>query len=67
MNGMLASALIGLSVVVLGLIIIHLTPERPRPPSSLDELREHNTALERRVAALETRIEALTSGGSSRA
>lgn len=34
MNGMLASALIGLAALVLGLLIVHFTPEnrdRPKP------------------------------------
>jgi hypothetical protein len=63
MNGMLASALIGFSVLLVGLIIIRLTPEdRCRP--TLDDLRTRNADLERRIADLEARLAA--SGSNAR-
>ena len=66
MNGMLASALIGLSVLIVGLIIIWRTPADPRPePSGLDDLRTRNADLERRVSELEGRLAAIRSGESA--
>ena len=63
MNGMLASALIGFSVLVVGLIIIRLTPENRRRPT-LDDLHVRNAELERRVAELEARLAAIGSAGA---
>jgi hypothetical protein len=68
MNGMIASALIGLAVVVMCLIVIRLTPpsEEPRP-SGLDDLRARNAELEARVAALEARLATGTMAGGKTA
>lgn len=66
MNGMLASALIGFSVLVVGLIIIRLTPQDRRRPT-LDDLHARNTELERRVATLEARLAAIGSSAHTTA
>ena len=53
---MLASALIGLSVLIVGLIMIYLTPAARRERSDLEDLRIRNAELERRVTELEARL-----------
>ena len=62
MMGMIVSALTGLAVLLMGLLVIRLTPPpKDRPPSELDQLRARNAELERRIAALEAT--AMANGG----
>ena len=56
---MIASALTGLGALIIGLIVIYLTPGArrgpPRPPD-VENLQLRNAELERRLSELEARL-----------
>ena len=64
MNGMVVSALTGLAMVLISLIVILLTPPpKGRPRDELSDLLARNAELEGRVAALEARLASVVSNG----
>ena len=66
MRGMIASALTGLGALIIGLVVIYLTPRTrrgPPRPTDVEALRLRNAELERRVVDLEARLDAIGTGG----